>query len=66
MVKILSHHVLERSLDQVLYAAKLEFPNILVASSPQNISNVNIEYVGKSNQPYSLCEQPLGAHMFSL
>ena len=34
---------LEGSLDQVLFAAELEFLNILVPRLPQNTSNVNIE-----------------------
>ena len=33
---------LECSLDQVLFAAELEFPKILIPRLPQNISNVNI------------------------
>ena len=39
---------LEGSLDRVLFAAELEFPKILVPRLPQNTSNVNIEYAGKS------------------
>ena len=49
---------LEGSLDQVLFAAELEFPKILVPRLPQHTSNVNIECVGKlelSKQLYSLC-----------
>ena len=50
---------LEGSLDQVLFAVELEFPNILVPRLPQNSSNVNIECAGKSRQLYSLCDQLL-------
>ena len=39
---------LEGSLDQVLLAAELEFPKILVPRLPQHTSNVNIECAGKS------------------
>ena len=39
---------LEGSLDRVLFAAELEFPKIIVPRLPQNTSNVNIEYAGKS------------------
>ena len=37
---------LEGSLDQVLFAAELKFPRILVPTLPQNASNVNIECAG--------------------
>ena len=37
---------LEGSLDQVLFAAELEFPKILVPRLPWNSSNVNIECIG--------------------
>ena len=39
---------LEGSLDQVLFAAELEFPKILVPRLPQHKSSVNTEYAGKS------------------
>ena len=40
---------LQGSLDRVLFVAKLEFPpKILVPRLPQHTSNVNTEYVGKS------------------
>ena len=45
------------SVDRVLFAAKLEFPNILVPRLPQHTSDVNIECAGKSRwlrQLYSL------------
>ena len=38
---------LEGSLDQVIFAAELEFPKILVPRLPQHISDVNIECAGK-------------------
>ena len=38
---------LEGSLDRV-FAAKLEFPKILVPRLPKNTSNVNIEFTGKT------------------
>ena len=41
---------LEDSLDQVLFAAKLEFPKKLVPRLPQNTSNVKTECVRKSKQ----------------
>ena len=49
---------LEGSLNQVLYAAELVFPKILVPRLPQNSSHVNIECTGKSKTP-SLCDQLL-------
>ena len=42
---------LEGSLVRVLFAAKLEFPKILVHRLPQNTSNGNIESTEKSTQP---------------
>ena len=39
--------IMEGSLDQVLFAAELVFPKILVLRLPQNSSNVNIECAGK-------------------
>ena len=39
---------LEGSLEGVLFAAELEFPEIPVPRLPQNTSNVNIERAGKS------------------
>ena len=38
---------LEGSRDQVLFAAELEFPKILVPSLLQNSSNANLECAGK-------------------
>ena len=38
---------LEGSLNQVLLAAELEFPNTLVPRIPRHTSNVNIECAGK-------------------
>ena len=55
---------LESSLNRALFGAELEFPKILVPRLPQNSSNVNIEYAGKSKQLYSiysLCDQLPGA-----
>ena len=37
---------LEGSLGQILYAAELRFPKILVSRLSQHTSNVNIEYEG--------------------
>ena len=48
---------LEGSLDQVLFAAELEFSKILVPRLSQHTSNVNTECAGKSEwskQLYSL------------
>ena len=39
---------LEGSLDQVLFAAELAFPKMLVPRLPQHKSSVNTEYDGKS------------------
>ena len=39
---------LEGSLNRVLFAAELEFPQILVPRLPQNTLDVNIECAGKS------------------
>ena len=39
---------LEGSLDRVLLAPELEFPEILVTRLPQHTSNVNTECAGKS------------------
>ena len=50
---------LEGSLEGVLFAAELEFPEIPVPRLPQNTSNVNIERAGKSKQLYSFCDQLL-------
>ena len=55
---------LEDSWDQVLFAAELEFPRILVPRVPQKSSNANIECVGKSKQLYCLCDQLLGALIY--
>ena len=46
---------LQSSLDRVLLAAKLEFPKILVPRLSQHISNVNIEYVGRSEWSKQQC-----------
>ena len=51
---------LKVSLDQVLFAAKLELLKILVHRLPQNSSSVNIEGARKLKQRYSLCAQLLG------
>ena len=48
---------LDGSLDRVLFAAELEFSNILIPRLPQHTSNVNNECAGKSEwskQLYSL------------
>ena len=55
---------LEGSLDRVLFAAKLDFPKILVPRLPQNSSNINTECAGKSKQLYSLHDQLLGALIY--
>ena len=39
---------LEGSLDEALFAAELEFPNILVPRLPHHTSNINIECAGTS------------------
>ena len=51
---------LEGSLDRVLFAAKLEFPKILVPRLPQHTSNVNTGCARKSKHLYSLCDQLIG------
>ena len=55
---VISHekwkHSLEGSLDQVLFAAELVFPKILVPRLLQHTSNVNTGCAGKSKQLYSL------------
>ena len=53
---------LEGSLDRV-FAAKLEFPKILVPRLPKNTSNVNIEFTGKTWLLYFLCHQSLEAQI---
>ena len=45
---------LEGSLDWVLFAAEFEFSKIYIPRLPQNSSNVNTEYAGKSKQMYLL------------
>ena len=55
---------LKGSLDRVLFVTTREFPNILVPRLPQNISDGNIECVGKSKQLYSLRDQLLGAIIY--
>ena len=50
---------MEGSLDQVLFATKLEFPKILVPRLFQNTSNVYVECSEKLKQLYSLCDQLL-------
>ena len=47
---------LEGSLDQVLFAADLEFSKILVPKLPQRISNVNIECARKLKDLCSFCD----------
>ena len=51
---------LEGSLNQVLLAAELEFPKILVPRLPQHTSNVNTGCARKSKHLYSLCDQLIG------
>ena len=46
---------LEGSLNQVLLAAELEFPKILVPRLPQYTSDVNIECAGKSEWSKQKC-----------
>ena len=64
-IKILSLNIpkdsLQGSLNQAFFVTKSEFPKILVPRLPQNTSNVNTEWVRKSKQLYSLCDQLLGA-----
>ena len=55
---------LEGNLEQVLFAAELEFPKILVPRLPRNTPNENIECAGKSKQLYSLREQLLVALIY--
>ena len=52
---------LEGSLDQVLFAADLEFSKILVPKLPQHISNVNIECARKLKDLCSFCDHFLEA-----
>ena len=40
---------MEGSLDRVLFAAELEFPQIIVSRLPQHTSNVNIECAESQN-----------------
>ena len=49
---------LKVSQDGALLAAEL------VPRLPQNTSNINIEYVRKIKQLYSLYDQPLGARIY--
>ena len=51
---------LKGSLVQVLFAAETEFPKILVPRLHQNSGKC----AGKSRQPYSLCDQLLGALIY--
>ena len=46
---------LEGSLDQVLLAAELEFPKIIVPRLPQHTSDVNTECAGKSEWSKQQC-----------
>ena len=54
---------LEGSLDEVLFAAELVLPKVLVTKPPQNTSNVYIKSGGKPKHCYSLCDQPYSALM---
>ena len=47
--------ILESGLDQVLLAAELELPKILVPRLPQHTSDVNIECAGKSEWSKQEC-----------
>ena len=47
-------------LDRVLFTAEPEFSKILVPRLLQHTSDVNTEYVGKSKQLQTLCDQPPG------
>ena len=66
MLRILDHSYkkqkdsLEGNLVQVLFAAELEFPSILVPRLPYNTSNVNIVSTGKSKQ----CDQLFGTLIY--
>ena len=57
---------LKASLDQLLFAAELEFPKVLVPKLTQNTSDVNIEcaWLYSAVHNCSLCDQPLGALVF--
>ena len=55
---------LKGSLVRVLFAAKPEFPEILVPMLPKHTSDVNIGSTGKSKQPYYLSDQLLGALIY--
>ena len=55
---------LEGSLDRVLFVAEPELPKILLPRLPQNSSNVNIKFIGKSKQLDTLCDQLLGALIY--
>ena len=55
---------LEGSLDRVLFAAEPELPRILLPRLPQNSSNVNITFIGKSKQLDTLCDRLLGALIY--
>ena len=56
---------LEDSLVRVLFAAELEFQKIPVPRVPRNSSNLNTECGGKSKELYSLCDQLLGALIYT-
>ena len=58
-------HSPEGSLERALFAAELEFPRMPVPRLPQYTSSAIIECAGKSEQPYSLCDQLLVAIMYS-
>ena len=57
-------NILVGSMDRVLFAAEPDFPKILVLRPPQNTSNVNIEWAGKSKNVYSLCDQLLASLIY--
>ena len=52
--------ILGGGLDRVLFTAEPEFSKILVPRLLQHTSDVNTEYVGKSKQLQTLCDQPPG------
>ena len=54
---------LEGSLDEVLFAAELEVPKILVPRLPQNTSNLDTECVENRSNFIISCDNPLGTLM---
>ena len=56
---------LEGSLVRVLFVAELKFLKILVPKVPQNSSNLHTECGEKSKELYSLCDQLLGALIYT-